>query len=1242
MPQIVIAVAAAIAAWAAGPALGFAAGSLGASIVGALAATAVSALGNLIFFHPDTKAPGQTVRQPLATHKIVAGQVRAGGALTFVDTNGGTAADETDSNKYLDIVVTLSGHALALTSTYYLNNTLVPVDSTGAALTPPDNPDGTTPVSYRKYIRFWPGNGTNAGDASMLAALQANSAFWAPTALQGGRGKLFAKLAWNADAYGSTGIPNITTMCFGRSVYDPRVAGVAITTSSGSPGTFNTVAAHGLAAGNMVWILNHAGAVPVAQTTWPSTQQAGVVQGYEVNSVPTSTSFTLVGPDGLPLGLSVGGSGGTVNKLLWTDNAELVTNDYLCDPYYGIKAVYTTEIPEPQLIAGANVCDEFVARAAPSTTFVADPSTDIITWVPGQNAGDIPQFARVVVSTTGTLPPPLAADTVYFYSGKLGPAGYLCTTLENAMHNPPVGINITGAGTGTQTITIADTFAVNQVQPHGDSLAPQPIVWPNILTLYSGALRILTGDQVQVSTLLAGGTLPTPLTAGTTYYAVHYDARLVGLAVSLADARAGNLIAITDSGSQTDPMTYYNYRIKVIAEPRYRADGLIDTSTPRQQVVQELLTAMGGYLVPAGVSLGLFPAAYITPTVTINCDVSPSDLRGPVQLQTLESGQSSFNGTKGVYIDPFSQWQPTDMQWYQNAGYLAADAGEVVWKELRFPYTLSNTTAQRLQKIELERIRREILTTLKGMFSLFQISPPDVVMVNFLRYGWSAKTFEVRVWNLTRDDDHEDKPPALGIDLTVRETDAAVFAWTAAEELAAKIAPKTNLPNPFVVAPPTNLSINTGDEVVFVQTDGTVVVQVELDWTAPADPFVSSGGAIELWFVLSGSTGWQMFNRVAGDVTLGYIGNLQSGEMYDFALRSRNTIGGYSDQVGAWPWQCQISGFLVQGKGLAPADVPNLSVVQNGNVVVLSGDPIADTDVACFEYRYGTVRDWNAMTLIEAPIARPNVGGFAGSCTSGSIPNGTWWFAVKAKDTTGNYSIDATYIQATIDAAGVILLDKIAGAPAWVPQSGGTSTGFLIHYTGVLVPNQTTTAGSQSDADLWDTFSAAPVSNPIYEGATIDLGADTTVIIYPQDLGAYAGQGVVGVPIVIMEIDTWTSAGSDSGTWTTISGPVTQTIRHIRWRIREDTSVPSCITAATIEADVQPAAAQSGIHTAAAGGTAIVFPTPFHTTPSITITASGANVGWYTGASNTGFTMHIGPDTTHDNGGSGSWQASGT
>lgn len=87
-----------------------------------------------------------------------------------------------------------------------------------------------------------------------------------------------------------------------------------------------------------------------------------------------------------------------------------------------------------------------------SDTFTADASTDICTWTSTANIpSNILTGTRVRLTTTTTLPAPLATATDY-YLVKLSDTTFeLATTYANAIAGTQ--INITDAGTGTHTVT---------------------------------------------------------------------------------------------------------------------------------------------------------------------------------------------------------------------------------------------------------------------------------------------------------------------------------------------------------------------------------------------------------------------------------------------------------------------------------------------------------------------------------------------------------------------------------------------------------------------------------------------------------------------------------------------------------------------------------------------------------------------------------------------------------------------
>lgn len=94
-----------------------------------------------------------------------------------------------------------------------------------------------------------------------------------------------------------------------------------------------------------------------------------------------------------------------------------------------------------------------------SQAFTADPNTEIMTSAGGTLP--ITGTACTVANSGGALPTGLAAATIYFIIKVTATTYKLATTLANAFAGTP--INITGAGSGTNTMTSVDPGTINHI-----------------------------------------------------------------------------------------------------------------------------------------------------------------------------------------------------------------------------------------------------------------------------------------------------------------------------------------------------------------------------------------------------------------------------------------------------------------------------------------------------------------------------------------------------------------------------------------------------------------------------------------------------------------------------------------------------------------------------------------------------------------------------------------------------------
>jgi len=261
----------------------------------------------------------------------------------------------------------------------------------------------------------------------------------------------------------------------------------------------------------------------------------------------------------------------------------------------------------------------------------------------------------------------------------------------------------------------------------------------------------------------------------------------------------------------------------VESENRYTMNGAFTTDAAPADVLQNMLTSMGGLLWHAQGAWRMKPAYYTAPVLALGLD----DLRGGLQIQTRAARRDNFNTVRGTFRGAESDWQVTDYKPVSDPAFVTADGGFDAAIDLDLPFTSSHLTAQRIARIALQQQREQV--TVSGRFGLraFQVQVGDNVTITNPRLGWTNKEFEVVTWTFTLTEDL-----ALEVIMTLRETSEAVFTPVAGEVFEAN---NTALPSPFLNVAPQNLQAVTS---AFIATDGTYVNSIDVTWDAPDDAFV--------------------------------------------------------------------------------------------------------------------------------------------------------------------------------------------------------------------------------------------------------------------------------------------------------------------------------------------------------------------------------------------------------------------
>jgi hypothetical protein len=266
------------------------------------------------------------------------------------------------------------------------------------------------------------------------------------------------------------------------------------------------------------------------------------------------------------------------------------------------------------------------------------------------------------------------------------------------------------------------------------------------------------------------------------------------------------------------------------SEAQFACNGSFSLDQVPKDIISGLLSAMAGTAVYAEGKWKIYAAAFRGTSITL----TDNDLRDSMKVQTLLSRRDLCNSIKGIYRDPNNQWQPGDFPSVQNAAYIAQDNGftptqnkgawafaigyvlgdcvfdngsawwckvphnstfanepsaaggaavwtiapEIIWFDLALQYEISPSRAQRIAKIHLEKTRRQIDVQFPGRLNALQPEVGDVVQITRQsRFGWNQKTFECynsqfKVFQ------GKNNANEIGCDLGLRETDAAVYAWS--------------------------------------------------------------------------------------------------------------------------------------------------------------------------------------------------------------------------------------------------------------------------------------------------------------------------------------------------------------------------------------------------------------------------------------------------------------------------------
>ena len=529
---------------------------------------------------------------------------------------------------------------------------------------------------------------------------------------------------------------------------------------------------------------------------------------------------------------------------------------------------------------------------------------------------------------------------------------------------------------------------------------------------FAQPIPIDTGDGVKVSST---ATVPSPLVAGTTYYAIKATDTSYQLATTLANAYACVAIDLTSAGSGQHTLAQVNYAA-------YACDGTIDTNQTAYDNVRALLTACRGMLVFSG---GKYRLVLDVATTASSFGFTESNITGSWVISQAGK-RAKYNRVSAGFYNPAKKWQP-DLAMVESTALRATDNGLILEAKIDLPFTANSYRAQNIGQLTLNQSRYGLVVKFSAFQEGLRCEVGDVVPITHSTPGWSAKLFRIMQIEIKDNDE---------VYVVAREYSASVY--TQAVLSPAAVIAQSNLPDPFNVPAVSGLTLASGTTELLRLSDGSVISRIRVGWTAPTEVYAQKG-QVEVQTQATTDLGWSPVDIVAAELGVAWVSPVQDGANYNVRIRAINSIG----VRGAW----SQGTVQVVGKTAPPSDVPWLRL--DGER--LTWGPVSDIDLAGYRVRWqpGGSRSWSDALELHTGLLAVSPWDLV------TIPYGAGQILIKAFDTTGNESLNVTAIACNLGDAPV----------------ENVFASYTLNTTPVLAPDSSR-MWSNDSAQLWTNTTA--------------------------------------------------------------------------------------------------------------------------------------------------------------------------
>lgn len=432
------------------------------------------------------------------------------------------------------------------------------------------------------------------------------------------------------------------------------------------------------------------------------------------------------------------------------------------------------------------------------------------------------------------------------------------------------------------------------------------------------------------------------------------------------------------------------------------------------------------------------------------------------------SMRESYNHVKASFTNPDLNWR-SDLVVSDSDVYLEEDDDFVRGQNIQLIGETNPYRALGRAETHLKRSRINTGVGFSADLSALGVPPGALVTVSHRTPGWSNKEFRV---------------------LRRVISEYGMIAFTLIEHFPETFdrevppeeflpPPDSDLPDARNVRPPSGLYVQSGNDHLVEASDGTVHSMMMLGWQSADDIYVVR---YNIEYKLASETAYTphtpVYNRESNH---SFIFPVKDKALYNIRIRSVNQLGFVSDWV-------EVSHTVI-GKTEPPPPPTNflVNVLGDGTRRFSWINPdVKDLKGVEIRAAEGTGLTWGIELTEDTKLHEGLL--TLSPWETNELTEGLYTFAIKSKDTSGNYCDEAVYIQSNLPdpRLGDLLMFINVSGSGW-PNSQLLNAS--VEDGNLVVSNSGEFSDLPDTWNDWDSYIVEPYSNITFVSESLDLGA---------------------------------------------------------------------------------------------------------------------------------------------------------